>query len=86
MMKANELKMITEQAVKEREERVLKACETLYTETIEPALVCAAKLGYSAHTIKKELLKRVATATLIDYLTQLGFQVRNHDYDLTICW
>ena len=86
MMKVNELKMITEQAAKEKEERILKACEILYTETIEPALVRTAKLGYSAHTIKKEYLKRVATATLINYLTQLGFEVRNHDYDLTICW
>lgn len=86
MMKVNELKTISEQAAKEKEERILKACEILYTETIEPALVRTAKLGYSAHTIKKEHLKRVATATLIDYLTQLGFEVRNHDYDLTICW
>jgi hypothetical protein len=85
-MKANELKMITKQAIKEREEKVLKACETLYTETIEPELVRTAKLGCNAHTFKKELFKVVPIDTMIEYFAKLGFQVKSRDYSLTIYW
>lgn len=86
MITANELRLMTGQAIKERKERAVKACETLYMETIEPELVRVAKLGYNAHTFKKELLRGVTISTLMNYLTNLGFQVKNLDGELTVSW
>ena len=86
MIKIEELRTMTEEAKKQKERAIQKALETYSTEVIEPELVKAAKLGYRAHTFRKELFKGVSSITLMNYFHQQGFEVRDREYEFTISW
>jgi hypothetical protein len=86
MIKIDELRTISEEAKRKKEEAIQKALETYSTSIIEPELVKTAKLGCTAHTFKKELFKGVASTTLINYLHQLGFEIRDREYEFTVSW
>lgn len=84
MMNANETRKIVEAKIEERRQTIIKQCDNYIENEIAPYVKRTAESGYRHCTLTRSC--NMAYDYIADKLTELGYEVKIENRNITIAW
>ena len=84
MMNASEMRKIMEEKIEERRQAIIKECDSYIENEIAPHITKAAENCYEHCTLEKNF--NVAYDYIVEKLTELGYEVKTNNRNITITW
>lgn len=83
-MNATEMRKIMEAKIEERRQAIIKECDSYIENEIAPNIKRAAESCYEHCTLEKNF--NVAYDYIVEKLTELGYEVKVDERNITIAW
>lgn len=84
MMNANEMRKITEAKVEEKRQAIIKECDNYIENEIAPNVKRTAECGYGYCILEKKY--NIPYDYIVEKLTELGYEVKTDNRNITITW